>query len=359
MNAAMGSRAPVGIERQAQAAAGKAHRAQALLDRLRLASEAAGLVLLSTRWEAWNSSYSFGCREGHRFERTGNFAIYHENACPHCREANRLAQLKLAAERKGGQCLETDWLGRDAAHRFQCAHGHAWKTTPSKIINDGSWCRRCAQQEHSRRMMREDGWTVLQDIAAAKGGSVLDTGYAGLQARYRFSCAYGHHWQAQGAEVMRGSWCGACANADKSIRYRLRDGLERLQAAARARQGACLSSGYILARSSYRFRCHKGHEWQTSGVLIFHGAWCPTCANENKRLSIEQMQQVAQARGGFCLSEQYRNNAVKLHWECHRGHRWHAPASRVLQGHWCPMCAHFNRITNPKSKAWIKYRPTT
>ena len=349
--------APVPTERQAQHAADKAHRVQALLERLRNATETAGLVLLSTSWDSWNSSYSFGCPDGHRFDRTANFAIYHQNACPHCRQAQRLAQLKHAAEKKGGQCLETDWLGKDAAHRFQCAYGHVWTARPSKIMNDESWCRRCAQQEHSRRMMRKDGWTALRDIAAAKGGSLLDTAYAGMQARYRFSCANGHHWQAQGAEVVRGSWCGACANADKSIRYRLADGLERLQAAAQDRQGACLSSEYITGRSSYRFRCHKGHEWQTSGLLIFNGKWCPACANENKRLSIGQMREVALARGGHCLSEHYKNNAIKLHWECQRGHRWHARAASVLQGHWCPMCAHFNQISTRRSRARRKYLP--
>ena len=78
--------ASVPIELRVKRVADKAHRAYAALDRLRRAVETAGLVVLSTSWDTWKSSYSFRCREGHQFDRTATFAIYHENACPTCRQ---------------------------------------------------------------------------------------------------------------------------------------------------------------------------------------------------------------------------------------------------------------------------------
>lgn len=188
-------------------------------------------------------------------------------------------------------------------HRFQCARGHIWQAMPGKVASEGSWCRRCAQQDHGPKRMRKDGLASLQDVAERRGGTLLDTVYAGMCLRYRFACAKGHQWQAEGAEIVRGFWCKACANEAKRIQYRLPDGLARLQAAAQARQGACLSSEYIIARTHYRFRCQKGHEWQSTGHRIFRGAWCPVCAHDALRLSIDQMRELARQRGGRCLSE--------------------------------------------------------
>jgi hypothetical protein len=327
------------------------------LHRLRHAAQAAGISCLATGWDTWKSSYPFSCRFGHQFTRSASLVILHGVSCPECRNADRLARLKQAAEIKCGHCLETTWQGADVPHRFQCARGHIWKARPRRIMNDGSWCRRCAQQDHGSKLLRHDGIERLQECANQKGGQLLDTVYAGLNARYRFSCANGHHWQAAGGEIMRGSWCRACVNASKRIQYRLEDGLARLKAAAHAKQGICLSVEYVMARAHYRFRCQKGHEWETTGCRIFRGAWCPSCAHDRNRLSIDQMRQLAEQRGGRCLSEHYKNVATKLRWECHLGHQWHAVPSTVLQGHWCAACAYLNRITNPRSKARSKYLP--
>lgn len=339
------------------AAKAKAQVASSPLSRLHAAAAAAGLTCLSSSWMGWKASYPFRCVHGHVFMRSASFVAHHAVSCPECRDARRLAQLKSVADARGGQCLDTVWQGSGARHQFQCAHGHVWKAVPRKVIGEGSWCRRCAQQEHSKRMRREDGFFRMQDMATRRGGKLLDDEYAGLHARYRFSCAKGHHWQAEGAEIVRGSWCRMCANAEKRVLYRLPDGLARLQAAAQARLGICLASEYVQARSQYWFRCQHGHEWQTSGNRIFRGTWCPTCAHDRMRLSIDEMHRLARERGGLCLSEHYKNNSTKLHWECHRGHRWHAPAGTVRQGHWCAACAYLDKISNPRSKAGFKYLP--
>jgi len=333
------------------------HPPAATLSRLRHAATAARLTCLASSWAGWNASYPFQCVQAHEFTRSASFVVHHTAACPECRHAGRLAQLQSVAQAKGGQCLETAWMGSEVRHRLQCAHGHAWKVAARKVMGEGSWCRRCAQREHATRMLSEDGLARMQEAASLRGGRLLDADYAGLNARYRFTWAHGHAWEAAGAEIVRGSWCRACANAEKRVLYRLPDGLARLQAAAQARQGICLASEYVVSRSQYWFRCRHGHEWQTSGHRIFRGAWCPICVNDRMRLSIDDMHVLARERGGLCLSEHYKNNATKLHRECRRGHRWRAPASTVRQGHWCAACAHMDKISNPKSKAHSKYVP--
>ena len=56
---------------------------------------------------------------------------------------------------------------------------------------------------------------------------------------------------------------------------------------------------------------------------------------------IEDMRQVAEFRGGKCLSESMTKGdlATKLEWECAFGHRFEAsPALVLLGGHWCEEC---------------------
>lgn len=58
-------------------------------------------------------------------------------------------------------------------------------------------------------------------------------------------------------------------------------------------------------------------------------------------LDIEDMRQVAEFRGGKCLSEAMTKGdlATKLEWECAFGHRFEAsPALVLLGGHWCDKC---------------------
>jgi hypothetical protein len=340
------------------AAVAESQLAFSFLSRLQHAAEAEGISCLASSWDNWQASYPFACRRGHQFVRSASFVVQHRISCPECRDAERLAQLNRVAESKGGRCLETAWRGGGVRHQFQCARGHVWQATPRKVNGEGSWCRRCAQQEHGKKMLCQDGLARLQEAARLRGGQLLDTVYGGMYLRYRFSCSEGHHWQAEGGEIARGSWCKACANENKRTQYRLPDGLARLHAAAQARQGVCLSPEYTMARDHYRFRCHKGHEWQTTGNRIFRGAWCPSCAHDSLRLGIDQMRELAEQRGGRCVSEHYKNSVTKLRWECHRGHQWDAIPGAVTRGHWCAACAHMDKISNPRSKARGKYVPT-
>ena len=56
--------------------------------------------------------------------------------------------------------------------------------------------------------------------------------------------------------------------------------------------------------------------------------------------NLEYYAKCAQAKGGRCLSTEYKNNKTKYEWECHQGHRWRAKAGAIQCGNWCPKCLH-------------------
>jgi hypothetical protein len=113
---------------------------------------------------------------------------------------------------------------------------------------------------------------------------------------------------------------------------------------ARARGGQCLSTLYVNSTVPLLWQCVAGHRWNAVPASIQKGSWCPACAGV-RRLTLEQMQQIAESRGGRCLSETYRNTATKLGWRCSMGHEWSATPLQIMKGHWCPFCARVVRLT--------------
>ena len=124
-----------------------------------------------------------------------------------------------------------------------------------------------------------------------------------------------------------------------------------MQALAREHDGVCLSTRYINSQTKLRWRCRKGHEWEATGKHVKnHGSWCPACA-ENLRYTIDQMQALAKAHDGVCLSKRYVNSQTKLRWCCAEGHEWEATPSnmkqRVKRGNWCTKCCRVGQSPAP------------
>ena len=198
----------------------------------------------------------------------------------------------------------------------------------------------------------------MRAAADAKGGLCLDDTYLGVAARYRFRCSEGHEWTSTGAPVLNGSWCARCGSAARASRHRREDGLRRLQELAAARGGECLSTEYKGLNHPVRLRCAKGHEWEVQAGGPLSGKWCRFCAADPRRLSLADARAEAEARGGRCLSQTYVDAHTSLTWMCDRGHVWQANLNNVRSsGTWCAQCWSMAKISNRKSKARAKYLP--
>lgn len=57
------------------------------------------------------------------------------------------------------------------------------------------------------------------------------------------------------------------------------------------------------------------------------------------RWTIEKIEQIANERGGICLSKEYVNIRQKISFKCNNGHIWGAYLSNINSGTWCPVCA--------------------
>ena len=117
--------------------------------------------------------------------------------------------------------------------------------------------------------------------------------------------------------------------------------IEEIRNIAARHNGICLSDEYVNCNTKLKFQCDKKHIWNARPYAIKRGDWCPECAR-NIPLTINEMQKIATERNGKCLSNIYINNKTNILWECKRGHQWLARPDNVKNGSWCKKCIESN-----------------
>ncbi len=177
----------------------------------------------------------------------------------------------------------------------------------------------------------------MRSIAANRGGRCLSPEYLGSLTHLEWECSAGHRWRAVPNNVKRGTWCPVCARGRQGGNaYSVTIG--GLREVAQSRGGECLSRKYLGMFVKHRWRCSEGHEWEAIADAVRRGSWCPTCSQRSQAHSIEYVRAFAAAQGWKCLSDRYETNQTKLEWECARGHRWEATFNYVQSHTYCPEC---------------------
>ncbi len=176
----------------------------------------------------------------------------------------------------------------------------------------------------------------LRTIAKGKNGKCLSEEYIDCRTKLLWECEEGHQWKALPYAIKQGSWCPKCGRIRLWQSRRLSN--DEMHQIAEQHGGQCLSEKYMNNEAKLLWECINGHRWEADLHSVKRGTWCPVCAGV-QRHTIEQMNQLAEAKGGKCLSEKYINAETKLQWVCAEGHRWKAIPSNVIRGHWCPKCS--------------------
>ena len=253
-----------------------------------------------------------------------------------------LADMQRLARERGGRCLSKSFSTVHVRLKWICREGHRW-TAPGSYITRGSWCKKCAiaaGAEKSRTHSIEE----FRQIAAARGGECLSTEYTNTAIPLEWKCEKGHVWWAAPSDVIRrSSWCPKCA-AVAVGKMRLKHTIEEMQQLAAEQGGACLSEVYVHNHFALQWRCGKGHEWSAEPDHIIGGGWCARCAwarlsEERRQYTLADMQQLAVANGGECLSTAFTSVRRALKWKCAVGHEWEVSPVSIMSGAWCSKCS--------------------
>lgn len=291
---------------------------------------------LSKAYLGARTKLRFRCSFMHEWE-TAPHEITRGRWCPICAIKTRadkarltLADAQKLAKQNGGLCLSACYVDSQSKLEWTCAKGHRWLSAYTNVAS-GCWCPYCAG--HLKSNIGE-----MKKLAKEKGGSCLSDVYVSNHSKLQWKCARGHIWWAEPASIRSmGSWCLVCAGKAKHT-------IGDMQTLVEKKGGRCLSKEYVNRRTKLLWRCKEGHEWMTSPLNVLSGCWCPKCSDirvaDTRRANIDEMQKLAERRGGKCLSEKYTNNNTKLKWQCKEGHMWVASPLHVKHSRsWCPTCA--------------------
>jgi len=284
-----------------------------------------GGACLSNKYINGSVKLKWQCRKGHKWE-TVPANIKKGYWCPDCALAKKsmLAEMRKIARERGGKCLSRKYISSDAKLTWQCKEGHEWEAVPNNI-KQGTWCPVCTINA------QRDTIEEMQKIAEERGGKCLSREYIDSRTKLTWQCKEGHQWETVPGHIKEGTWCAACAGKQKGT-------IEEMRSIAGSQGGQCLSPKYINSSTKLKWQCKQGHQWEATPENIKRGSWCLACAGL-KKSTIEEMREIAEERGGKCLSEEYVNGRTKLTWQCKDNHQWEATPASIKQGHWCPLCA--------------------
>jgi hypothetical protein len=312
-----------------------------------------------------------------------------------------LSYLRRVAKSRGGVCLSSEYRNAKTKMLWQCSHAHQWKAVWDKI-RSGQWCPTCATGLGERicraffeqllrhpfpktrpkwliniagNQMELDGYSKELKIAFEHQGeqhysirSLYSVSSESLARRKKDDRRKRTLCSRHGVtliivpeipgririedvesyikkELARLGVRIPAAVTSKEINLRKAYSTSGTQATymdlckiAKDQGGRCRSDHYIGDNVKLEWECTAGHRWRAIPSSIKQGTWCPYCAGTSLG-TLEDLQNIAETRGGKCLARSYTNSVTLVLWSCHNGHRWKARPTQVKCGSWCPYCA--------------------
>jgi len=312
-----------------------------------------------------------------------------------------IEEMHKVAKERGGKCLSDNYKTARINLLWECSEGHQWEAAPDKIKR-GRWCPVCSSGLGERvcrslfeqvfnhpfpkafpdwlvndrgNQMELDGYCERLNLAFEHQGiqHYKETGFfhedtnqfiqRQLDDKDKIMLCAQHDvqliqipelfsllkledfWEYLVKELSRRGIKLPEGVTNKSLEFSrayqssiARANMEELKLIASVRRGKCLSESYVNNTAKLLWECSEGHQWEAIPSSIKRGSWCPYCAGRGK-LTIEDMREIAEERGGECLSDTYSNAHAKLLWECGKKHIWEATSDKVKRGSWCPVCS--------------------
>lgn len=102
--------------------------------------------------------------------------------------------------------------------------------------------------------------------------------------------------------------------------------IQDMQQLAESRGGKCLSDEYVNSRTKLKWQCSKNHIWESFWKNVKYGNhWCPICnkAGAKFKYTIKDLKEYAKSKNGECLSNEYIGLKTKMKWRCEKDHVWY------------------------------------
>ena len=177
-----------------------------------------------------------------------------------------------------------EFKGVKSKLRYQCGKcNHSWKTTLDSIINNKSWCPKCAAKDRVNDQRGSVG--EHQRIIEERGGKLKGVIYENMKeklfnqrTRFKIECETGHKFNISANGLKQGQWCKQCSY--EVIGQKLRGSFQDIQNLIEKRGGQCLSKpdDYKNQHQKLKIQCDKDHIFERRPYNLKRGDWCPICS---------------------------------------------------------------------------------
>jgi hypothetical protein len=230
---------------------------------------------------------------------------------------------------------------------WRCENGHTWKTTPNNRVSQGNGCPFCPRKvvlAPADKNLALVNPGLASEWHPEKNGDLRpEEVWPSSNKKIWWRCNKGHEWQAKVNGRSNGNGCPYCYGRYATKENNLASKYPKLLTEWDEEKNTGVSPSDFTPHVSKKvwWRCTKGHSWQAT---IYNRAknksGCPVCVqNASRKHTIEDFQNIANKRGGICLSEQFTSSKLKLKFCCKEGHVWETRADGILYSNqWCPIC---------------------
>lgn len=310
-----------------------------------------------------------------------------------------ISEMEKIAKERGGKCISTSYINTANPIEWECALGHTWKARPGNI-KTGTWCPECSCYR-SERICRAYFETIFDEKfprsypkwLKTKDGNKLELdGYCeklGIAFEHQGEQHYtiGRQFSKTRASLnkriaydrLKRSLCKLNGIVlieipalsvyldienlekyifDQLVKYEIvtsvlrpilinwkevysaedTDKIEKLKEIALLKGGKLISTVYLGTKNKCVWECKNGHTWEAiPDSILNQKTWCAKCAGKATR-TLEELQNIAAAKGGKLLSKKYKGVLHNYEWECQKGHTWKASGTNILHRRWCPLC---------------------
>ena len=192
----------------------------------------------------------------------------------------------------------------------------------------------------------EKRFQKLQNYVNENGGLLL-SGRTAMKGKVKIRCGRGHEFTPSLSNLLRTknpTWCSHQPCLGERISKRKvdqdRDRLvANLQNVILKKGGKWVGGEYVNNRTHIYIDCGKGHQRvPITPDSLMGGSWCRECdpTKKSKSKLLNELREIAVARGGELLSKRYENAKSGLWWRCGAcGNEWPSTPDSVKSGSWC------------------------
>ena len=311
------------------------------LDELQKLASNKGGIYISREEVVKGAKHEWECSKGHRWMAAPG-DVRRGQWCRKCyleKISYSIDDIKSIAKNKGGICHSNIYSDRNSKIEMECSEGHKWITSAYNIIQ-GSWCPNCSNIIHTSEEIVRQSFEQMTGRKFVKmqpnflrisSGTILQLDGFCKELNLAFEFNGLQHYEYV-----------PFFHRHKISNFRRQ--LER----DRIKRELCANNNVILITISYEDNLANIREIIRAKIKKFPHLY--TQFNFNIKLNpyrqglsktrLQELREIANARGGSILSNFYTNQHAKMEFECSEGHRWWARPLHIKRSKsWCPTCA--------------------